>query len=160
MIDKRALLAVIRREIAEEISTVTRLAKDAADAATHEENKPENEKDMRATEASYVARGQAERVRELERGLTALSTMMVKTFADGAMIEASAVVEVRHRGNVVRYLLVPAAGGRRACVEDVEVQTLTTTSPLGEALLGLTAGDEAEVPAPQGMKLYEILRVE
>jgi len=36
------------------------------EGATHEENKPENDKDTRALEQSYLARGQAQRVVELQ----------------------------------------------------------------------------------------------
>jgi len=79
-IDKRALLEALRASIAEEIATMTRIAREAAEAATHEENKPEGDKDMRSTEASYIARGQAERVLELERAYQALGALELKSF--------------------------------------------------------------------------------
>ena len=44
-------------------------AVDAAEGATHEENRAEGDKDMRSTEASYVARGHAERTVQLEQAL-------------------------------------------------------------------------------------------
>jgi transcription elongation GreA/GreB family factor len=43
----------------------------------------------------------------------------------------------------------------------VEVQTLTTQSPLGRALLGLSEGDEAELPGRPGepTRVYEVVSV-
>ncbi len=158
---KKALFAALRARLEAEIAEATRLAKDAADAATHEENKPEGDKDMRSTEASYVARGQAERVRTLENALASLVATPFKTFAEGERIQASALVELVDSEGTSRerYLLVSAAGGMRLSVEGIEVQTLAVQSPLGKALLGLSSGDEAEVTTPRGVKTYEVVSV-
>ena len=157
--DKRALVAALRARIEEEVAAATRAAKDAADAATHEENRPENDKDMRSTEASYVAKGQADRVRTLEHALAMLGAMEVRDFASGDAIAVSALVEVDSNAGSALYLLVPAAGGMRATFGAREVTTLATTSPLGKGLLGLTEGDEAEVRTPQGTRRCAITRV-
>lgn len=149
---KRALVDELRAHIAAEIERGTRSAKDAAAAATHEENKAEGDKDMRATEASYVARGQAERVRELDAALLKLAAMPIKAFGPADRAAASAVVDVDDGRKVVTYFLVTAAGG----IALGDLKTLATTSPLGAALLGLAEGDEAEVTTPQGTKSYTV----
>lgn len=153
--DKQALIAAIRAEIAAESAEMTRLAKEAADAATHEENKPENDKDMRSTEASYLARGQADRVRELEREHAALGALDLRAFGEDDPIEAGAYIEIRAGKQITRCLLAPAGGGRKFG----GVQIVTASSPLGAALIGLSVGDEAEVPTPQGPRLYEIMKL-
>lgn len=153
--DKQALIAAIRAEIAAESAEMTRLAKEAADAATHEENKPENDKDMRSTEASYLARGQADRVRELEREHAALGALDLRAFGEEDPIEAGAYIEIRAGKQITRCLLAPAGGGRKFG----GVQIVTASSPLGAALIGLSVGDEAEVPTPQGPRLYEIMKL-
>jgi hypothetical protein len=158
-IDKHAVLAAIRARLAEEIAMMTRLALDAAAAASHEENKPENDKDMRSTEASYVARGQAERARDLDRAHALLGSLELRDFGPSDPIAAGALIELRHRGATSVCLLVPAGGGERVKIEGAEVQAVTPTSPLGAALLGLVEEDEVEVRTPQGTKLYEIVRV-
>lgn len=158
-IDKRALLAALRGKIADEIATMTRLALDAAEAATHEENRPEDDKDMRSTEASYVARGQAGRARDLERAHAMLGAMSPRELAPGDAIAISALVELRHGEATTWCFIVPAAGGQRVQVEGVEVQAVTPQSPLGAALLGLTEGDDVDVRTPQGKKIYEIVSV-
>jgi transcription elongation GreA/GreB family factor len=158
--DKRAVLAALKRHITEELGRFTRRALDAAEAATHEENRAEGDKDMRATEASYIARGQAERVRELEAALARLGSMEVRDFEGGEAIAVSAIVELASGGARTQvYFVVPVAGGARLSVDGAEILSLATTSPLGAALLGLSEGDEAEVRTPQGLKSYEIVRV-
>lgn len=156
---KRALVDQLIASIKEEIERATKAAKDAAEGATHADNKPEGDKDMRSTEASYIARGQAARVSEVVDALARLEAMPVKDFAEGARIEASALVDVEHDGKESTYLIVPAAGGRTLELAPKKVLTLATTSPLGRALLGLTEGEDAEVQTPQGLRTHSILRV-
>jgi transcription elongation GreA/GreB family factor len=158
-IDKRALLAELRDRIAAELARHTRRARDAAEAATHEENRPEGDKDMRSTEASYLARGQAERVREMETALARLASMPIQEFGEGDRIGASALVELRDAARTTTYFLVTAAGGERLGAAGIEVSTLATTSPLGKALLGLVEGDDVELATAQGEKTLEVVRV-
>jgi transcription elongation GreA/GreB family factor len=159
MIDKRALVAAVVAEITSDLDTMLRLAKDAADAATHEENKPENDKDMRSTEASYLARGQAGRVAELSAAIAQLQAMELHSFGEDEAIGTSAVVELELEGKRTHCFVVPAGGGRKVRVGTLSLQTTTPTSPLGEALVGLVAGDEAEVQTPQGVREYRVVRV-
>src|SRR5687767_406927 len=68
-IDKQALVTALLAKLEAELANMTKAANTAREAATHEEAKPENDKDTRALEASYLAAGQAERVRDLEAAL-------------------------------------------------------------------------------------------
>jgi transcription elongation GreA/GreB family factor len=161
-IDKRALLEALKQRLDADLQRAQKRAKDAAAGATHEENRAEGDKDMRATEASYVARGHSERVSEMEEALTRLSTLELLQFEPGARIAMSALVELEHVGRRLHYFLLPSAGGERLPSAGLEVQALTTQSPLGRVLLGLTEGDEAELPARgpgEPARVYEIIRV-
>ena len=149
--DKQALLDQLRAELEKELARATRHALDAAEAATHEENRPEGDKDMRSTETSYIARGQALRARELETALKRLAAVEPRDFPSGATIETSALVELEDEdGKRARYFIVPAGGGLKLRAGKRDVLTLATTSPLGKALLGLAVGEEAEVATPPG----------
>lgn len=157
--DKRTALTQLREALDAEVARGTRQARDAAEAATHEDNRPEGDKDMRSTEASYIARGQAARVAEVEEARILLAAMPVKSFEPGAAIEASAIVNVEQGKRNVLYFIVAGAGGQRLEVAGKVLMTLTTVSPLGRALLGLSEGDEAEVSTPQGVRHYVVLGV-
>jgi transcription elongation GreA/GreB family factor len=158
-IDKAGLLATLIAQLNDELARAKAHALDAAEGATHEENRAEGDKDMRSTEASYVARGHAERTAKLEQAVALLTHLELKTFASGAAIEISALVELQHAKKKTTYFLVPAAGGERVAYGGKEILALSPTSPLGAALIGLSAGDEAEVESPQGMRAYEIVDV-
>jgi transcription elongation GreA/GreB family factor len=160
-IDKKQVLAALKERLGAELEKAQKRAKEAADGATHEENRAEGDKDMRATEASYVARGISGRVVEMEEALLRVNALELVNFPPGARIAISALVELRHDERRFRYFLVPAGGGERIQVGGGEVQTLTTQSPLGKALLGLTEGDEAELPGRPGEppRAYEVVKV-
>jgi transcription elongation GreA/GreB family factor len=161
-IDKKALHEALKLQLQAELERAQKRAKDAADGATHEENRAEGDKDMRATEASYVARGQAGRASEMEEAFVRVSALELLDFKPGARIAISAVIELLHDGKRLLYFLVPAAGGERLSLGGVELQTLTPQSPLGRALLGASEGDEAELPARQAgerPRVYEIVKV-
>jgi transcription elongation GreA/GreB family factor len=157
--NKREIVRLLRASLEEEIAAMAKLALDAAEAATHEENKPENDKDMRSTEASYLARGQAARVQELERTHALLGAMELREFEPEDAIESSAVVTLSQAKKQTHCFLAPAGGGLKVKVEGIEIQVVTKASPLGEALIGLSEGDEAEVPTPQGPRVYTVVKV-
>lgn len=161
-LDKSLVLAALKERLEAELARAHKRAKDAADGATHEENRAEGDKDMRATEASYVARGQASRVAEMEEAVIRLAALELLSFEPGARIALSALVELEHNDKRLHYFLLPAAGGEKVQVFGLEIQGLTTQSPLGRALLGLTEGDEAELPARapgEAKRVYEVIRV-
>lgn len=143
---KRSLVAQLVRQLEDELSTMQRAAKQAREAATHEEAKPENDKDTRALEASYLAGAQAARVREIEVAIKTLATMPLLAFAGGKTIQASALVTLEDEAGVqTTFFFVPVGGGSRLTAGDREVQVLTPQSPRGQALLGLREGEAIEV---------------
>jgi hypothetical protein len=158
-VDKRALIAALREDIERSIAANTRAANEAREAATHEESKPENDKDTRALEAGYLAGAQADRARELARVSAALAALPLKRFTEEDVISASALVELDHAGATQLYFLAPQGGGMRVRVEGVEVLVITPPSPLGRELLGKSAGDTIEVRAQGTMRRYEIVTV-
>src|SRR5215470_16624733 len=112
-VDKRALILELRTSIAKECAVLTAAARDAREAATHEEAKPENDKDTRAIEAAYLAGAQADRVRELERTANALEFLVLRDFRDGEPIGLGAIVELDHEGTRSLCFVAPAGGGMK-----------------------------------------------
>jgi transcription elongation GreA/GreB family factor len=158
-VDKRALLAELQADIARTAAVLTRAAEDARAAATHEEAKPENDKDTRAVEAAYLAGAQADRARDLARTAAALGALDLRSFGPGDAIASGALVEVEHAGATQRYFLAPQGGGLRATVGGVAVQVITPGSALGRELLGKREGDVVDVTVEARTRSYEIVRV-
>lgn len=159
-IDKQALLSAFKEQLEAELTRAKERARDAADAATHVENRAEGDKDMRATEASYVARGHSERVFQLERALQLLSAVQPIALGEGDAIQQGAVVCLEHQAQRSWYFLIPVGGGQRVSVAGTQFQALTTQSPLGAALIGLSTDDEVEVVTPQGPRTSLIVSVQ
>ena len=94
-----------------------RAARQAREAATHEESKPENDKDTRALEASYLAGAQAARARELEGAIKAVKGMPLLDFGEGKTIQSSAIVTLEDEdGARTTLFLAPFGGGIRLTV--------------------------------------------
>ncbi len=158
-VDKRALITELRAEVARSVAVLSRAAAEAREAATHEEAKPENDKDTRAVEAAYLAGAQADRARELTRTAAALASLDLGTFGPGAVITSSALIEVDLDGVRQHYFLAPQGGGLRAALGGVTVQVITPQSALGRELLGKTEGDTVDVTVQGRARSYEIVRV-
>ena len=137
-------------------------AYDAAQAATHEEAKPENDKDTRALEASYLAAGQAERVRALETAAKVLAGLELKDIGKTTPICASAVITLEDdEGTQTLFFMSPHGGGVRLELASppASVQVVTPQSPLGKALLGRLHGDVIELRGKSGLREMSIVDV-
>jgi transcription elongation GreA/GreB family factor len=158
---KQRLLASLIAQVEGEIATMRKAAYDAAEAATHAEAKPENDKDTRALEASYLAAGQAERVRELESALKLLVGLELRDIGKTTPICASAVItleDVTARATTT-FFMSPHGGGVRLDLDGASVQVVTPQSPLGKALLGRTHGDSFELRGKAGLREMTIVDV-
>lgn len=127
---------------------------DARAGATHEEAKPENDKDTRALEQSYLARGQAMRIETLKAGLASLVVMALTptdTVKPGALVEAE-----DDDGEALFYFVAPEGGGTK--LKDA-VLVVTPLSPVGAALIGKREGDEVELRVAGKARVLTILRV-
>jgi transcription elongation GreA/GreB family factor len=143
---KRALVDALLAKLEAELATMRRAAKDAREAATHEEAKPENDKDTRALEASYLAGAQAARVRDLEGAVKAIGGMTLLDLTGGKIIQASAVVTLEDEDEAkTTFFVAPFGGGTSLPFGELAAQVLTPQSPLGQTLLGRTQGEVVEV---------------
>lgn len=140
--DKVALRDELARSLSSQLEIAQRAHLASVEGATHEEAKPENDKDTRALEQSYLARGQAQRLTELREGIKLLQGIPPRNLDISPCCSVGAVVEVNVEGQTEVYWLAPAGGGTR--LADGCVQVLTPQSPLGRALVGSTAGDQCE----------------
>ena len=142
MKDKRALQAELVARLEAELKAMERTQRATVEAMTHEQARPENDKDTRALEQSYLARGQAQRVEELRVAVDETKAMTLREFADGAPIGVSALVTLEdERGP--QHVFVTIHGGGEQLSTDVRV--VTTRAPLGQALIGKCTGDEVEL---------------
>lgn len=158
-LDKQKLLQALVALLEQDLGKLAEAQRNTQSGATHEESKPENDKDTRALESSYLARGQAKRVLELREELARLVAMECRAFQSDTPIALSAVVELESNEGSVIYWLVPAGAGSTLDVDGQHVRVVTPHSPLGRGLLRKQCGDSLEVHTPQGLREYEVVRV-
>jgi transcription elongation GreA/GreB family factor len=161
VVDKKKLIAHICALLEKDLQAAIEAAKATYEAATHEESKPENEYDTRGLEASYLAGAQAKRVAEIEETLTTFRFMEIKNFGPDEPIGATALVEVELNSTRKSFVLImPKGGGQVLKFEDHMIQVITPNSPLGEALIGQTAGSDVVVDTGSQSREYDIISVQ
>lgn len=157
--NKQKILLAIVEQLEKDLVALKEAALATYDAATNEESKPENEYDTRGLEASYLAGAQAKRVADVEELIYIFKDLKVKNYAAGEAISSTALVEVALNGRKSLVFIIPKGGGLLLQAEGHSIQTVTPTSPLGEALIGLKAGDTASVETGSKVRDYQVLAV-
>ncbi|MDH5491276.1 MAG: GreA/GreB family elongation factor [Myxococcales bacterium] len=158
-IEKRGLMRAVQARLGEEI----RILQEAADAtrlgATHPESRPENDKDTRGLEASYLARGQAARVEQMTEAATRLRFLTLRDFGADDPIDLSALVRLRVDEEPRWVFLVPVQGGLEIQLPEARIQLITPAAPVGRSLIGRRQGEEFELRIGSALRLYEIEEV-
>lgn len=155
--DKDALRDELARSMAADLAVRERAYEVARAGATHEEAKPENDKDTRALEQSYLARGEAARVEELRTALAEIRGFALRAFGDEDPVAIGALVTTEDEDGALAVLwLAPHGGGAKLAGG---VQVVTPKSPLGKAIVGARAGDECEVAVGGKRKTLTLVEV-
>lgn len=156
--DKRELRDELVRALVQTLADLERAHGATVEGATHAEAKPENDKDTRALEQTYLARGQAQRVVELRTAVAEVQAMPIRPLGQGARVVLGALVEVTEADAARLYFIAPQGGGTRLASDSVDV--VTPKSPLGRALIGKEIGDVIEVRLGDRLRELEITRLE
>jgi transcription elongation GreA/GreB family factor len=154
--DKHALMRDLTAQLAAEIARAIESAERTRSGAVHEEARPENDKDTRALEASYLARGQAQRVVDLQLCLKQVSFMEVRAFGPDDAIGLSALVRVESEADSRWYLFAAAGGGHRLRQGALQVDVVSPESPLGRSLAGKYRGEELTLRSAGTTREYVI----
>jgi transcription elongation GreA/GreB family factor len=138
-LDRARALDAALSHVRAALDTLESMAQMSRDEATNAESKAEHKYDTRSTEASYLARGQAERVIALRRLLGSIDGAQVAP-SDGPARVLSLVELDTERGT--RWvLLVPDGGGARIDVDGAMLLLVSPQSPAGTALIGASEGE-------------------
>jgi transcription elongation GreA/GreB family factor len=140
-VNKQAILAQIISVLNAELASLTRAANDAFAAATDPDSKAENKYDTRNLEASYVARGQAKRVAELEEAVRAFEALSGSDLNSGAAVTLGSLASLEAPEETCHYFIGPFAGGTEIMHEGNEIIVITPTSALGQKLIGRREGE-------------------
>ena len=135
MMDKQAIIQVLRDEIGVEINRLKAANKEASAEATDSESRAESKWDTHGLEASYLARGYANQFNSMNEQARILSDLSPASFA-GKPIATGALVQCDFDGSISWVFLLPCCGGTDLVFDGQEVTVVTPESPLAAALKG------------------------
>lgn len=158
--DKARLQTAITEKLRAELETITRAALMARDEATHEESKAENQYDMHAQEAAYLAEGQAKLAVELNETLHLYQALKLSDWLPDAPAGIGAVVTLQAGQRTARYFIGPRSGGLELQLDGEEFTVVTPSSPLGRQLVGAKVNSVVQLPGRAGTAAYRVIQVE
>lgn len=157
---KEDILPKIIATLSADLALLTRAARTAHAAATHEECIADNKYDTTGLEASYVAQGQANRAQDIRRALDSYRTLMLRPFDEATPIRLTALVTIEAEdGSCRQVFLGPDAGGLKLADDGEECIVITPEATLGRALLGKLCGDELQIGSGAARKTFTIIAV-
>lgn len=142
-----------------ELAVLKKSAQDTADYATDSENKPENKYDTRGLEASYLAGAQAKRVAEMQDVLLAFHHQLKIANDQKFKIAVGSLVEVSIDEKSTLLLVMLLGGGQSIHHQNVTIQVVTTSSPIGKVMIGKEVGDTFSITTGAREKEYEIVSI-
>ena len=155
--DKKSVVEQLLLSVQSELASMESLAEMARDEATNSETKAEGKYDTRATEAAYLARGQAWRIAELRKLVAWLSTDFPRQTLSDPVVQVGALVLIE--GPRSEWLFIAPVGGKEAEVDGHTVRVISMASPLGSAMVELQVDDAFEVDSPRGVLEYEVVAI-
>lgn len=162
-VDKKTVHQAFTNSLLQRFETAKWAAKQAHDAATNEESVAENKYDTFGLEASYLAHGQSQRVLECEKDWLLFNKKSPDMFSEGDTIELWCLVVlegVEAGDGVDKYFFIsPCTGGLTIDINGKTVYLVTTSSPVGKALLGKMVGEEVELLQNGKQTAYEITSI-
>jgi transcription elongation GreA/GreB family factor len=158
--NKYMLLEKIQVRLDHTLQAATDAALRAYNTATDNENVAENQYDTLALEASYLAHGQAQRVKECKDDLLAYQSLIQSLPVSNKTVLLGHLVTLVDEGdNMSEVFLGPASGGLTFIAEKKTVTIVTPTSPFGDALIGREIGEEIDVHIGNKVVWYEIVEI-
>lgn len=144
--DVTQAIAALIEAFAAQLDAAERGAAAAQDEATSAEAKPENKYDTRSVEASYLARGQAERVASLRQILGFVRALPSAMGEIDGPAGVGRLVGLHDAGDAPSWwFLAPGGGGTVVTVGREEIRVVTPDAPVGAALRGAHVDDEIEL---------------
>jgi len=154
---KSAVLAKLRAVLTHDLQALESVAAATRDEVGSDETRQEGMYDTRATEASYLARGQARRIAELRRQLAWAELFDPGRVYEPPVVQVGALVALE--GERDELVFVVPVGGGSLRLGPHTVRVISPSGPLGAAMAELELGDGFEVDSPRGVLSYEVVEV-
>lgn len=158
MIDKKKIVETLIEKLNKELIEVEGAAKSTRDLVTADDLKSEGKYDTRAIEASYLAGAQNKRVEEIKLDIQMLEDLAA-TIESSSKLQLGSVGLISCNGQKRLYFLSSTSGGSMLMIDEHPILVISVFSPIGDAALGLSAGESFEVETPKETRQYDIVEV-
>ena len=159
MIDKKKIVEVLIEKLNSELKEVESAARSTRDLATADDLKSEGKYDTRAIEASYLASAQNKRVEEIKLDIQMLEDLEVHVETTSSKLQLGSLGLISCNGQERLYFISSTSGGSMLMIDNNPILVISVFSPIGDAALGLGAGESFEVETPKETRQYEIREI-
>ena len=158
--NKHSVHALILDKLQADLDIAQRAAQTAYETATHEENIAENKYDTLGLEASYLAAGQAKRVKEIRQALALCQNMALRPYDESTGIQVGTLLGLEDEQGRQQWLfLAPDGAGLKVQLVGQPITVITPRSPLGKSLLGKFEGDEVDISVAGARQQFTVTEV-
>ena len=126
--------------------------------ATSADLKSEGKYDTRAIEASYLAGAQNKRVEEIKLDIQMLEDLS-EQIEVSSKLQLGSLALINCNKQERLYFISSTSGGSMLMIDDNPILVISVFSPIGDAALGLSAGESFEVETPKEIRQYDIIKV-
>ncbi|MDQ7003788.1 MAG: GreA/GreB family elongation factor [Ghiorsea sp.] len=155
--NKQNILSQIINQLEADIQIAQQAVDVARDTATHKDCLGSSKYETMGTEASYLAKGQGERLLELHHALAYFKQVQLTPSSQASL---SSLVSIKNEtGKQQSFWLAADAGGLKIVHEEQNITVITPQAPLGRALLGKKVGDVVEIKAANKSTEYEVVGI-
>ncbi len=156
---KTPLLKLIIASLTESLEVLEKAARASHEEATHESSRAESKYDTRGLEAAYLAGGQARQAAAILDSIKTYGALVIRDFCPGEPVDLTALVELDTDGTRATYFIGPKNGGLEIQHRREEIMVITPQSPLGQNLMGRTAGQRWTAKLGGSTVKYHIVSV-
>lgn len=158
---KRSVVSAVIVEIESMISTAEKERQKAIEESRYHKGAMESRYDTFKEEAQYLMAAQDLRIRDLSNTVSVLKVLLSKPIVQKERIENYALVEIEDadNGSSATYLILPEGGGISCDINGKSVFTISVTSPLAKALIGLSDGSDIELNVGATRKYFTVVSV-
>ena len=155
--NKQDIINLFITQLEANISVAQQAVDVARDTATHKDCLGSSKYETMGTEASYLAKGQGERLLELQRALAYFKQLKPES---SKSIQLTSLVALEDENGKSQSLLMAAdAGGLKVSYDKQIVTVITPQSPLGKSLMNKTVGDAIELKFTGKTRCFEVIDV-
>ena len=158
-LNKNLLMQAIVARLSDSLEVLEKAAQASHIEATHESSKAESKYDTRGLEAAYLAGGQARQAKEILDAIKLYRSLPLRAFKADESIDLTAVVKLAVDGSSSMYFIGPKSGGLEVTFEGEEIVVITPQSPLGQQLMGKTAGQRWTAKLGNTTVKYQVVEV-